>query len=106
AVVRVRVYERPLVPEAEWDGFFQVVRSGFREPRKQLHNALGSGIWLPPGAATGLLEAAGIDPARRASTLSVAEWYTLYRAYEEARGKFSTAPTAHTGEMSALPSGR
>ena len=83
AVVRLDVRSQPLVPEEELEQFFKVVSAGFRAPRKQLHNALPSGgIWLPPEeGAFPLLEAAGIDPMRRAGTLSVAEWLALHRAY-------------------------
>jgi 16S rRNA (adenine1518-N6/adenine1519-N6)-dimethyltransferase len=83
AVVRLDVRPSPLVPEAELEAFFKVVSAGFRAPRKQLHNALPSGgIWLPPEeGAFPLLKAAGIDPMRRAGTLSVEEWLALHRAY-------------------------
>jgi 16S rRNA (adenine1518-N6/adenine1519-N6)-dimethyltransferase len=89
AVVRVDIYPQPRVPEEELEGFFSVVRSGFHAPRKQLHNSLGGGLWLPPGEAPGLLEEAGIDPMRRPATLTVEEWYALYRAYESARPGFA-----------------
>lgn len=81
AVVRVDVYPEPLVPAAEEEQFFKVVRAGFRNPRKQLHNAIASGLWLPPDRAPDLLTAAGIDGMRRAQTLSIDEWLTLTRTY-------------------------
>jgi 16S rRNA (adenine1518-N6/adenine1519-N6)-dimethyltransferase len=102
AVVRIDVYDQPQVPEPELDGFFTVVRAGFRAPRKQLHNALGSGLWLPPGEAPRLLTAAGIEPARRAATLSIAEWLQLYRTYEQRRiGYASPANTGGDAEEQA-----
>lgn len=91
AVVRIDVYAQPHVPEPEIEGFFSVVRAGYRAPRKQLHNALGSGLWLPPGEASCLLAAAEIDPARRAATLSVEEWRRLYRTYEQRRPGYADA---------------
>lgn len=91
AVVRLDCYREPLVPEAELDGFFRVVRAGFRSPRKQLRNALAGGLWLPPDAAPALLESAGIDPMRRPGTLSVADWLALTRAYERVRPAFAAA---------------
>jgi 16S rRNA (adenine1518-N6/adenine1519-N6)-dimethyltransferase len=81
AVVRLDVYPRPAVDVADEERFFDVVRAGFRNPRKQLHNALPQGLWLPPDSAGDLLRAAGIDPARRAQTLSLEEWAALTRAY-------------------------
>lgn len=81
AVVRLDSFAQPLVPAAELPGFFRVVQAGFRQPRKQLRNSLPGGIWLPPGAAPALLEAAGVDPSRRPGTLSIVEWLALYRRY-------------------------
>jgi len=93
-VMRLDVRPEPLVPPIEQETFFKVVAAGFRTPRKQLHNALPSGgIWLPPGeGAQTLLRESGIDPMRRAATLSVDEWIGLYRTYARlygpaARGK-------------------
>jgi 16S rRNA (adenine1518-N6/adenine1519-N6)-dimethyltransferase len=82
AVVRVDVFDRPAVDVPDVDRFFELVHAGFSQPRKQLHNALARRIWLPPGGATALLEAAGIDPERRAQTLSLPEWAALTAARE------------------------
>jgi 16S rRNA (adenine1518-N6/adenine1519-N6)-dimethyltransferase len=89
AVVRLDCYPSPQVPEADLKDFFQVVQAGFRAPRKQLRNALAAGIWLPHGAAPDLLEAAGIDPMRRAGTLTVADWRRLLSVYRTARTAFT-----------------
>jgi 16S rRNA (adenine1518-N6/adenine1519-N6)-dimethyltransferase len=78
AILRVDVRPRPAVDVAPGP-FFKTVTSGFARPRKQLHNALGEGIWLPPGGAAEALSAAGIDPMRRAQTLTLEEWATLTR---------------------------
>lgn len=77
AVVRVRVYDEPLVPAAVREQFFRVVRAGFGQKRKQLANSLGAGLALGRAAAAAALGGAGIDPSRRAQTLSVAEWLRL-----------------------------
>ncbi|NJL95258.1 MAG: 16S rRNA (adenine(1518)-N(6)/adenine(1519)-N(6))-dimethyltransferase RsmA, partial [Anaerolineae bacterium] len=61
--------------------FFAVVRAGFSQKRKQLKNALGSGLDLPNDEATELLSTAGIDPMRRAETLSLEEWAALAQTY-------------------------
>src|SRR5206468_1724647 len=78
AILRVDVRHHPAV-DAAAGPFFKTVSSGFARPRKQLHNALGEGIWLPPGGAAEALEAAGIDPVRRAQTLTLEEWASLTR---------------------------
>jgi 16S rRNA (adenine1518-N6/adenine1519-N6)-dimethyltransferase len=56
--------------------FFKVVRGGFAHRRKALLNSLrDEGFAAPPTAAA--LEKAGIDPRRRAETLSLAEFASL-----------------------------
>lgn len=62
--------------------FFRMVRAGFSEKRKQLRNSLAGGLRLSSTAAAELLQAAGIEPARRAETLTVADWARLARVYE------------------------
>ena len=77
AVVRLQVREQPVVDVPSVERFFEVVRGGFRSPRKQLHNALAHGVWLPPEGAGEWLEACQIDPARRPGTLTLEEWARL-----------------------------
>jgi 16S rRNA (adenine1518-N6/adenine1519-N6)-dimethyltransferase len=79
AIVRIDLHPQPLVPQPEREAFFRVVSAGFSHPRKQLHNALAQSLWFAPGGATRALEAAGIDPMRRAQTLSIEEWLRLSR---------------------------
>ena len=73
AVVRLDTYAQPPVAVPDEQTFFRIVRAGFSQKRKQLKNALGA-----EGAA--LLDHAGIDPRRRAETLSLEEWAALARA--------------------------
>lgn len=75
-VLRLDVFDRPII-SAPSDEFFKVVSAGFAMPRKQLHNSLSQRMWLPPGAATDVLQAVGIDPMRRPQTLSIPEWDNL-----------------------------
>ncbi len=81
AILRLDVRPLPLLSlgEAELEGFFRVVRAGFGQKRKQLRNSLAAGLALSPAAAAELLERAGIDPRRRAETLSLEEWGGLER---------------------------
>jgi len=96
AVVRIDVEPTPRVAVSDKRAFFDLIRAGFRAPRKQLHNALGQGVWLPPNEAPPLLAAAGIDPSRRAQTLSLDEWAMLTQVYLERRQHWSRSNgTAH-----------
>ncbi len=81
-VVRVNVHDSPPLPPHETALFFDVVRAGFSQRRKQLHNALSLGLGesLTKDEAVDLLDEAGIDHRRRGQTLSVEEWIALARA--------------------------
>jgi 16S rRNA (adenine1518-N6/adenine1519-N6)-dimethyltransferase len=86
AVVRIETYDKPAVDVPDSATFFQVVRAGFGQKRKQLKNSLGSGLKLSAETAHRLFETAGIDPQRRAETLTLAEWAALTRAFQGLRG--------------------
>jgi 16S rRNA (adenine1518-N6/adenine1519-N6)-dimethyltransferase len=79
-VVRLIPRTQPLVDQEELEPFFELVSRTFRNPRKQIHNSLSRGVWLPPGGADEALAEAGVEPARRPETLDVAEWLALLAA--------------------------
>lgn len=81
SVVRIDVYDAPVVPFGSPEGFFEVVRAGFRAPRKQIRNSLANGLGIAGAESEPVLVEAGIDPSRRPQTLSVAEWGRLYDAW-------------------------
>ncbi len=85
AVVRIEPYERPAVEVEDRDWFFAIVKAGFSQKRKQLHNALASGLARPQPEIAAALERAGIDGRRRAETLSLEEWAVLSRALSETK---------------------
>ena len=58
----------------------RIVRAATGGRRKTLANALGHGLDIGADAARAILERAGIDPARRAETLTVDDWLRLARA--------------------------
>lgn len=73
-VLRLELYPRTAVTVPDVARFFAVVRAGFSAPRKQLGNSLARGLGLSSGETIPLLHQAGIDPRRRAETLSLEEW--------------------------------
>jgi len=79
AVIRFRMRERPLADPGDPDLFRRLVKAAFAQRRKTLENALGAGRIAEPEAISRALEAAGIDPGRRAETLSVEEFARLSR---------------------------
>lgn len=74
AVVRLDLHDAPPVPVTDVARFFQVVRAGFAQRRKQLRNTLASNLKLSPEVVVATLTQADVDPTRRAETLSLAEW--------------------------------
>ena len=74
AVVRLDRRPEPAAPGVTSEAFFRVAKAGFSQPCKQLRNSLAAGLRLAPAAAEAWLTAAGIDPQRRAETLTLAEW--------------------------------
>ena len=84
AVVRIDTHGQPAVQVDSVARFFDLVRAGFSAPRKQLRNSLSHGLDRPAVSAQALLEGSGIDPTRRAQTLSMAEWGALYEVFSRA----------------------
>jgi 16S rRNA (adenine1518-N6/adenine1519-N6)-dimethyltransferase len=81
AVLRIDVYPEPAVKVGSIAGFFKLVRAGFSANRKQIVNSLAHALDADKEAVLAWLQEAGIDPWRRAETLSIEEWGKLYRAY-------------------------
>jgi 16S rRNA (adenine1518-N6/adenine1519-N6)-dimethyltransferase len=84
SVVRVDLYPEPRVPVELLDRFFRLAKAGFSQKRKTLGNALAGGMAWSKERARETLLAAGIDPRRRAETLSLPEWETLTRSFVSA----------------------
>lgn len=78
AILRIVPHAQPrLADRKEIERFFALVRAGFAQRRKQLRNALAAGLALPVQCIEQALLSSGIDPTRRAQTLSLAEWESL-----------------------------
>lgn len=83
AILRITPHSQPRVENGDSAGLFELVRAGFSAARKQLGNSLAQGLGIPKQEAQSLLEKAGIDPRRRAETLSIEEWRHLWQIYRE-----------------------
>lgn len=77
AVLRLAVLPAPRVPVADGAAFRRLVLAAFGRRRKTLANALAGGLGAGLPAARRWLGAAGIDPRRRAETLSLEEFSRL-----------------------------
>lgn len=85
AVVRVDIYPRPVIPPVQLPLFFRLAKAGFSQKRKTLRNALSGGMGWSTDLAQQLLSQAGIDPQRRAETLSITEWHRLVVQWQSAQ---------------------
>ena len=78
AILRLRRRAGAVVPPgAAREPFYRIVQAGFRQRRKQLHNALGRELPLPRSTLEASFATCGIDPERRAQTLTLGEWDCL-----------------------------
>ena len=81
AILRLRPWSQPHVDVPDVDAFFAVARAGFGQRRKQLRNSLRANLALTQEQIDAMLGAAGVDPQRRAETLTLAEWAQLAHAW-------------------------
>jgi 16S rRNA (adenine1518-N6/adenine1519-N6)-dimethyltransferase len=81
AVVRIDLYPQPFIPGENLGTFFRLAKAGFSQKRKTLRNSLAGGLGCNTTQSMTLLETAGIDPQRRAETLSLEEWRKLTTAF-------------------------
>lgn len=77
AILRIVMREQPFWDSALDDWAFSLARAGFGQRRKQLKNALAIGLGAPVEQTASWLREVGIDPARRAQTLTLEEWALL-----------------------------
>lgn len=77
ATLRVDLHPQPLFNQRQRGQFFTLIRAGFAQKRKMLRNTLSAGLRISTDETSAYLNAAGIDPGRRAQTLSLVEWKTL-----------------------------
>jgi 16S rRNA (adenine1518-N6/adenine1519-N6)-dimethyltransferase len=78
ALVVLEVRDKPAVDVPDMDAFFRLVEAVFQFRRKQLGGTLGRILGIGSEAAAKLLRDAGIDPERRAQTLTLSEWEIVY----------------------------
>ena len=70
--------------------FFRLVKAGFSNRRKTLHNSLSAGLHLDKAATKQLLDSAHIVATARPQELSLEEWFALYQVVG------ATSPTLYT----------
>jgi 16S rRNA (adenine1518-N6/adenine1519-N6)-dimethyltransferase len=74
AILCIEIFPEPVIPTENLERFFALIKAGFSQKRKTLRNALSGGLRIAPNEVENMLGLAGIDPQRRAETLSLGEW--------------------------------
>jgi 16S rRNA (adenine1518-N6/adenine1519-N6)-dimethyltransferase len=78
----LRLSRLPSSPVANERIFFRVVKAAFAQRRKTLANALAGGMAVKKSLAEARLRETGIDPFRRAETVSLEEFERLSRLFD------------------------
>jgi 16S rRNA (adenine1518-N6/adenine1519-N6)-dimethyltransferase len=84
AILRIDIYDEPLIEKDLLNTFFKLIKAGFGQKRKTLRNSLSSGLHVSTEKAESLLKQAEIESMRRAETLSIDEWKRLCQIYYQA----------------------
>lgn len=78
AIIKILPHAKKLYKVSSEQRFFRMVKAGFGEKRKQLHNSLSGGLNLSSEIVKKALIKSQIDNTRRAQTLTIPEWIKLY----------------------------
>ena len=77
AILKISVFDKPLVPKSKLKDFLRIVKFGFSQKRKKLANSLGAGLHMKPAEVREILIEAKIDPDIRAESLEIEDWKRL-----------------------------
>jgi 16S rRNA (adenine1518-N6/adenine1519-N6)-dimethyltransferase len=84
AILKIELYDEPLIPAQELPPFRRLVRAAFGQRRKTLGNVLSHWLNRTKVEVASLLEDQSIDPHRRGETLTIEEFMRLNRALHRA----------------------
>jgi len=88
AVVRIELFRQPLIPLDTLDLFFQLAKASFSQKRKTLRNSVSAGMQRETAEVEQVLHSCGIDPMRRAETVSMDEWVQLVKIWKSTFSQF------------------
>ncbi|HEV2527631.1 MAG TPA: 16S rRNA (adenine(1518)-N(6)/adenine(1519)-N(6))-dimethyltransferase RsmA [Thermomicrobiales bacterium] len=80
SVLQLDVRPELLLADADIPEFMRIVRAGYNQKRKQVANSIAARFGVPKAGVETWLRSAGVDPDRRAQTLTVAEWVAIRQA--------------------------
>ena len=87
AVLRLDVRKSPAVEVRDKQVFFECIKKGFGQRRKTILNSLNGAGGISKEALAEIFEHTGIDPQRRAETLSLAEFGMIADAISGGQSK-------------------
>lgn len=83
AVLRIRMYDKPLLVEADIDAFFKLLAVAYKQPRKTLlNNFVAAGGWQREEIQD-KLDLIGIDPGLRPHQLDFEMWTKLFTSLKD-----------------------
>jgi 16S rRNA (adenine1518-N6/adenine1519-N6)-dimethyltransferase len=80
-IVHMQRRQKPLFEDLDSKQLFRVVKAGFSNKRKTLHNSLSAGLQISKDEAKTLLESVPISLNARPQELSLEQWITLTHKY-------------------------
>ncbi len=83
AVVILKTRSSPIFGNTPEKDFFRMVKAGFSAPRKKLRSSLAAGLGISKEKTEELLEKSGCSPDVRAESLSLEQWTSLTRQFEQ-----------------------
>ncbi len=83
SVIKLAFLSQPRIPLPDENAFFRIVRAAFGHRRKTLLNSLAANLHLPKPELEPILHSVGIDPLRRAETLTLSQYADLASALGE-----------------------
>ena len=82
-ILILRRRETPYFGSIDSKLLFRVVKAGFSERRKKLRSSISGGLGIPKDHIDTFMQNAGISGNLRAQNLSLDNWLTLAKAYNE-----------------------
>jgi 16S rRNA (adenine1518-N6/adenine1519-N6)-dimethyltransferase len=77
AILQIKVYPKPKVPEKETEDFIRLIKFGFNQRRKKLANSLEAGLRIDIDLIRETMAKAKIDLSWRAENLEIGDWQRL-----------------------------
>lgn len=77
SVIKLTVRQKPAVDPVDEAHFFSVIKAGFSQRRKTLHNSLSSGLGVAKDELSLIFAAANLSPKARAEELTLSDFCRL-----------------------------